>query len=301
MKPIISIDTNRAVGAEHLGTKPKFWYKYNGENWLFKQENRNTGEDWAEVIVADILNAFSIPHAEYLLAETVDRGGTVSRGVATRSIVPPDSDLLLGNSLLVENDQSYPESGDYGVSAHSIEAVSRVISGLQVPSGIASGSGCKLLGSHELFAGYLFVDALVSNQDRHHENWGALVSGTERTLSPTFDHGASLARNLTEKEMSERLQSRDKGYSVRHFSTRARSALYKNDDSAKPLKTIDAFKEYCVLANIDLNLWRLELEKLSKAQISEIVNEIPEQRMSDIAKQFTIALIEANRNRLNEL
>jgi hypothetical protein len=48
-----------------------------------------------------------------------------------------------------------------------------------------------------LFPGYLMLDALIGNTDRHHENWGARVLaglGNGRrmaVLAPTYDHASS--------------------------------------------------------------------------------------------------------------
>ena len=49
----------------------------------------------------------------------------------------------------------------------------------------------------DVFVGFILLDAWFANQDRHHENWGALRDDVLR-LAPTFDHGASLARFIAE-------------------------------------------------------------------------------------------------------
>lgn len=53
-----------------------------------------------------------------------------------------------------------------------------------MPSGLSS--------ALDVFAGYVLLDAWIANQDRHHENWGALRMGTALYLAPSFDHGAAL-------------------------------------------------------------------------------------------------------------
>lgn len=57
------------------------------------------------------------------------------------------------------------------------------------------------LTAFEAFTGYLVLDALVANQDRHEENWAVLrplPGGGEVTLAGSYDHGSSLAFNLTD-------------------------------------------------------------------------------------------------------
>src|SRR5690606_14933665 len=48
--------------------------------------------------------------------------------------------------------------------------------------------------------GYLVLDAVIGNTDRHHENWGILRkktgTGYVGYLAPSFDHASSLGREL---------------------------------------------------------------------------------------------------------
>src|SRR5947209_5636777 len=55
--PIRQVDQKRAEDIEYLGTKRKFWFTSNGQRYLFKAEERGTGEDWAEKIVCNIAAA----------------------------------------------------------------------------------------------------------------------------------------------------------------------------------------------------------------------------------------------------
>ena len=47
MFPIITVPDDAADLIEQLGTKPKFWYKHDNADYLFKEVRNNTGEDWA--------------------------------------------------------------------------------------------------------------------------------------------------------------------------------------------------------------------------------------------------------------
>jgi serine/threonine protein kinase HipA of HipAB toxin-antitoxin module len=95
-----------------------------------------------------------------------------------------------------------------------------------------------------VFVGYLLLDALIGNQDRHHENWGLIKApGAGLSLSPTFDHASSLGRNELDAERIERLTTKDSGRGVAHYVRRARSGLYRTQSSRAPLTTLDAFLE----------------------------------------------------------
>src|SRR5690625_7153759 len=88
------------------------------------------------------------------------------------------------------------------------------------------------------------LDAWVANQDRHHQNWGAIRHGEKLMLAPSFDHGAALARNLSDAERSERLQTRDKNRQIPHFVRRARSALYLRTSATRTMSTLKGWEEW---------------------------------------------------------
>src|SRR5207244_10262791 len=100
----------------------------------------------------------------------------------------------------------------------------------------------------DVFVGYVLIDAWIANQDRHHENWASLRCGDELRLAQTFDHGASLARNISDQERKERLMTSDLNRSISHFARRASSAFYRSATDTKPLGTVDAFVAFAQLA-----------------------------------------------------
>jgi serine/threonine protein kinase HipA of HipAB toxin-antitoxin module len=49
-------------------------------------------------------------------------------------------------------------------------------------------------GADDVFLGYLMLDAWIANLDRHHENWGlVLTKDITGHLAPSYDHASSLA------------------------------------------------------------------------------------------------------------
>ncbi len=157
----------------------------------------------------------------------------------------------------------------------------------------------EIASAVSVFVGYLLLDALVGNQDRHHENWGLIIS-TERglTLAPTFDHASSLGRNETDENRIERLATKDKGHSMQAYVTRARSGLYKTHTSKRSMTTLGAFLEG---AKIDTNSGRYWLERLTALQphvFREMLDQIPDDWMSPAARDFAFAMLEINRHRL---
>ena len=226
MFPIIEVRSSMAEAVEYLGTKSKFWYRDGERQMLFKAEERGTGEDWAEKIACELCALLGLPHVRYEMAMDIDERRP---GVVCASITPPPLALAHGNQLLLVLDPDYPADSRhrYRTREHTVLAVFGLMELLRpptadwcssLPSGINSAAG--------IFAGYLMFDAWIGNQDRHHENWAAVWDGDSLSLAPTFDHGASLARNLSDDERYERLETRDRNRRIPYFAGRARSALY---------------------------------------------------------------------------
>ena len=296
--PIIEVDRDLAYDVEQLGTKRKFWFRKSeaeSVRWLFKAEERSTGEDWAEKIACELCELLGIPHVYYDLATETASG---TPGVVCPNIVAPPLVLVLGNQLLFERDASYPAADEkkYGVRHHSIDLVVEALRKLELPpseyckslpSGIDSALG--------VFVGFAMLDALIANQDRHHQNWGALRSNITM-LAPTFDHGAALARNEPEHKRSLRLSGPDPNYNIQNFAKKANSSFYRSQDSKRPLGTLDAFREFAKSSPKNAEIWLERLKLLARDDFEAIIVKIPASRMSTITREFTIQLLEVNQN-----
>ena len=216
----VSLDVGswRAAGVEQLGTKPKQWLRDDRDRlWLWKAATTNVsaagrypkGDDWAERVVTEIARSLGVPVAMTELAMREGQPGTVSL-----SVVDPDSESLVhGNELLAE-------LGVVGIDPHdragyTVEAVEQVLSGLD--------GGLDGLSAFHCFAGYLMLDALVGNTDRHQENWAVIAdSGGNRRLAPSFDHASSLGFLLDDRRV-EMLTSRDRNQLPEAWADRART------------------------------------------------------------------------------
>jgi hypothetical protein len=311
MFPIRQVDQTQSEDIEYLGTKRKFWFTVNGQRYLFKAEERGTGEDWAEKVCCELARRLGLPHVEYELAHEYEGKRPIQPGVICPTFVPRPLVLILGNQLLYNFDPQYPVSDEakYGVSAHTIEAVAGVLRSLRppapewmrnAPAGITTALG--------VFIGYVMLDAWVANQDRHHQNWGAIHDGgtpqlapTLLRLAPTYDHGASLARNLTDEERKSRLHARQKSRSVEYFAGRARSGFYRAKLDRKTLPTLEVFQHFGRLEPEAAKIWLAKLGEIGSADVDAILAEVPPQRMSPITRQFTLSLLCINQRRLQSM
>ncbi len=265
---------------------------------LFKADERGTGEDWAEKIACELCGLLGLPHVHYDLAVATNWNRP---GVICASCAPPPKALILGNQLLIARDPTYPAQAGlrYKVREHTVAAVAEVTRRLHLPSEPWRGElPAGIDTAVDVFTGYLMLDAWIANQDRHHENWGALRVGNDLHLAPTFDHGASLARNLTDLERADRLVTRDKSRQIAAFARRARSALYGQSTSSKPLTTFEAWEAFARETPPAAIIWRDRLQVIDESAIRQQLNNVPLNRLSETGREFNLRLLMENRQRI---
>lgn len=288
MYPIIPVPELPLL-QEQLGTKFKFWFlDENGENVLFKQGRPNTGENWAEKVSCEIAELLGLPHAKYELAKWRD-----FHGVITPSFVKPDSHLVHGNEILRPG-----QTNRYGTKHHLVRIVMTIIRSAPIQPINISG---ELLTANEVFLGYLMLDALIGNSDRHDENWALIATPEGIKLAPTFDHASSLGRNESDEKRVERLETKDKGNDIEAYASRTRSALYNTPNDSKTLSPLEAFQEASKYTKTKGIYWLNKLKELKDDDINEILSKIPEEVMSLPAKQFAYKIICINKTKLLKL
>ena len=285
MYPVIIIDLKNKL--EPLGTKEKFWVFDTSKQIkrLFKIGRPNTGENWAEVVACQIAHLLRLPTAEYQFAKFNDKLGTVSD-----SFIAQDEQLIHGNDLFVEIDNSYPITRFYKVKQYQIGTVFELI------QKITTTNDATPNGLHN-FIGYLVFDCLIANQDRHHENWG-LIESTKgrRLLAPSFDHASGFANKVSEKEATARKTTKDKNYTIKAFCANAKTPFYdKNGNNLSTLDVCRIAKEFNIRA---FNYWTDQIANISLQSIVSIFEQVPNQFIKDYQKEFSIEIIKENITRL---
>lgn len=283
---------------EQMGTKFKFWYEdpLLGRT-LFKQGRPGTGENWAEKLSCEFATMLGIPHANYELALWRGLYGTCSP-----SFVPTGGRLIHGNELLGGKvTRAEDKTFYYAERSHTTSAVLgllKIRDMVEAPFSYAQVG--QLDQAIDVFVGYLLFDAWVGNQDRHAENWGFVRLRNNFYLAPSYDHGSSLARNINDVERADRIRTRDRGYSVDHYVTTARSSLYPFGAQRKtrPLLTHEAFEHGWKASPRAGDTWRERLASITTDHIRGAINMVPDELMSDMAKEFTHRLLISNQIRL---
>ena len=298
--PIIIVP-DEADLTEQLGTKEKYWFCRNEGMYLFKLGRPNTGENWSEKVACELNELLSIPHAYYEFASLTWREGI---GVFTPIIVPIGGRLILGNELLWKTDCNYPSQQLRKVQQHTLTRIEALMESPRADVLLPLDWKClpQIETAMDVFVGYLLLDAWIGNTDRHHENWGFILTASGKVhLAPTFDHASSLGCHLTDDVRLKRLRTHDQGFDVTSYVTKARSAFYPSPDSKKPFTCIEVFQYLAIKRKVAALAWLDRLKLIDTDHWHQIFDRIPSEIISEIAKEFALQMIEINRSRLLNL
>ncbi len=282
---------NPEENQEAMGSKDKFWYRpeVDSTRWLYKYPRGNSGEHWAEKIAESVASLLDIPHARVELAVFDGKRGSV-----TESFVDGELELFHGNQILAGIVQSYDPCMRFGQSDHTLENIWLALD--HVFEGPEKAAEAKLQ-----FAGYVVLDGVIGNTDRHHENWGVIHPklsevGTVEYMAYSFDHASSLGRELEDERRAMLLAENRVG----RYSEGGRGGIYWSQaDRRGPSPAtlvVSATERYPELFRPTL----AKLENLLDSSLREIVERIPENWMSPTAREFAVALIRYNLEKMRE-
>ncbi len=293
--PILEIQSDWVSESEALGSKQKFWYSENHEEspWLFKYPQAGTGQHWAEKIAAEVADAIEIFHARVELAVFQQ-----TRGSTTESFAREGRELYHGNQVMAGHVLGYDPNRAFRQSDHTLENIY-----LTLDRTFSTPDGARW--AKERLTDYLVFDALIGNTDRHHENWGILRKRTEGgwagMVAPTFDHASSLGRELADegaRKCRRRLLAEGQ---VGHYSERARGAIFWTPTDAHAISPLDLVRRASRL-HPDLFPASLErLRNLERATLERIVERVPTDWMSELARTFAVELMCYNLDQLRRI
>jgi len=309
---IVSIPQHAREDTEQLGSKPKFWVLLDGHRWLFKEARPNTGEDWAEKAVAEIAREIGINAATVELAEYAGKVGCISRNFID---VQAGEALVHGNEIMAWKVSGYDKEKIFRQADHTLENIQQAIRGL-----------FDLAHTDSVLtelAGYMVLDALIGNTDRHHENWGlrsyrqtvthsghhidqvtgqrlhshTISHSQALSVAPSFDHASSLGRELLDERRAELLATNR----VAWYISKGRGGIFRDAQQRhgeNPLRLVE------VAARAYPSYFRSALEQVAAFDVKvlhEILTALPKERASDLAKEFAEAMVLNARTSLIEL
>ena len=288
---IVEVKPEWIINQEDMGTKTKFWYRDPDEdaNWLFKYPRQNTGEHWAEKIAAEVASTLGFRHAKVELAQFEG-----DRGSVTESFARGGRALHHGNQMLKWIVSGYEPKKKFHQSQHTLANILEVMDRVFVSSEAA-------IRAKRTIASYTVLDALIGNTDRHHENWGLLRrsegGGLKGFVAPSFDHASSLGRELLD-ERRDRLLAEN---GVGGYVAKGRGAIYWSEDERRGPSLLELVRR---AVRTYPDLFRpavLKLAEIDESVFSEIVERIPPDWMTFLAREFAVKLLYYNYGQLKEM
>lgn len=290
--PVIELQTAWLLGDEQMGSKDKYWMQLPGDSnpWLFKYSRMSaeivTGEHWAEKIAAEIAALMGVPHARVELAMLDGHPGSLSQRFMQLSRAGVSVELEHGNALLAGYVTGYDRTKKNKQSDHTLSNILKVVE-LLFPS-----SRERVLSMRQL-AGYLVLDALILNTDRHHENWGVLRTvNPDHTvtyeIAPSFDHASSLARNEPPEKLAHWLAESGR---IERYMHGAHGGIYLEGNSAKGANPYTIAEKAMLEWPEYFAYWQDVLDKIEQQELERIVDRVPDSMMAIESKLFVKALL----------
>ena len=258
---------------ESGGYLTKFWIDHPQLGRSLVKLDESTAPGWSEKVAYELALLLKLPAARYELGVYQDRQAiSISPDFKSSKLTYINGDTLIRNSV---------ESYQYNV-ANSFKALElnrvELPSDYQPPQGISDGA--------DLFVGYLMLDALVANNDRHGANWEIAIDNRgNKTLAPVYDNGAS-------------------------FGVDFGSLVYDNKTPQEYSQTIvsmfgvitqEAFKSAAIIRPKAAEIWKLQLNQIDRYKIQDLFNRIPKSLITAKAKQFALELIDNNQKSLLDI
>ncbi len=274
---------------EPLGSKAKAWVRYEGSSWLFKFP-RASGEHWAEKLAAQIAGLLELPHAQVELATLQGVPGVASRDILLRG-----ESLVHGNELLCTLIQDYDRDKRWKQIDHSLANIWEAIE-LRVYF-------CE--EAKRTFAGYLVLDAIIGNTDRHHENWAFVRDIYSRyRLGESYDHGSSLGRELQDTSRKQRCREWIlNNAALPQYLQRSHGSIYwdTNDSKGPPPIQLVALALSDALYRPYFLPWLEKLGTPFLAGVHREIDAVPEGWMSPLGREFAKAMVSCSTGMLQRL
>lgn len=292
--PVIDASTWELIGTEPDGLNEHPWVRApaTGDLWLSKPVTYHgplrRGEDWAEKISSALAQSLGIPTAQIELAVRDGRSGCLSR-----SLTPRGWELQPGALLLADTLPGY-EPGLKGAPGHSLSNIDRALVGFSAPPGADLPPS---FSAFDVFAGYLVLDALIANRDRHERNWAILrpPPGVQAAdaLCGAYDHGSALGFNLSDDHRRGLL---DRG-GVRTWARRGDAYRFERAHGARRSSLVEHAAAGLLRCPVEVRRhWLDAVDALVPSQLTAIVRAVPD--LSEVTAIFLIEVLTINRERL---
>lgn len=264
--------SQRSLDEEEIepgGYLTKFWVDHPQLGRSLVKLDEETAPGWSEKVVYEIAKLLNLPTARYELGVyNGQQNISLSQNFKDSKLTYINGDTLIRSSL-----DEYKYNADNSLQALEINEV-KLPSDYQPPAGIQNGA--------DLFVGYLMLDTLVTNNDRHGGNWEIGIDNRgEKTLAPVYDNGASFGVDF--------------GSLV--YDNKTPTEYTDNIVSMFGVRLDEAFDRATAIRPEAAKVWRSQLEKIDCFTIEGLFNRIPQKLISTKAKTFALELVDSNQQK----
>lgn len=278
------------AGIETEGLTPHPWLRHpqTRDLWLWKEvtpARAHRREHLVERAVSAIGSLLAVPVAEIRLGVRAGKPGCLSRNVR-----PHGWRLELGAHLLNALERAFDARAARPVG-YTIDNVVRVLAGKRPPP-TALGLPTEL-SAFDVLVGYLLLDALVGNGDRHARNWAVLLPPEgPAALSPAFDNASGLGFDLDDERRMLLLDSDD---GVVRWAKRGRARAWTGSASAKP-SLVELLEEaWPHTSQLARDTWARRCSGLEPTDVESVLRTVP--GLTEPTVAFAARAVEINRER----
>jgi hypothetical protein len=277
---------------EKKGQGQRRWVRYpvTQDAWLFKpvvvKAGHRQGEDWAEVLASRVGQDLGVPCASIRLATSSDVEGCLSKDHKPRQ----GWEIQPGSVLLTDVEPTY-QSRAKGRPGHSLTNIQKLLTDFAVPVGFEPDA----FTAFDVFVGYLVLDAVIANRDRHDDNWSVLRPpdrGPDR-LCGAYDQAASLGFNLADDYRTQCIRS---GH-VEKWARKGTAHRFEHPpDEAPPTLVALAHRALKMVDPSVASHWLAAVEGLDVDEVERLAR--PSPVMSEVAVTFAMSVLRINRERM---
>jgi hypothetical protein len=290
-------------GLETIGGEEKYWLiePSTETRWLFKPNNTHPAtsdrdawtqrEDIAETVAAEIAVLMGVPCATIKHAQ---RGAAL--GCISRNLTPEGWELQTGAVLLDQLLDDYVpgrELSNKQRKGHSLGNIREALKAYGAPAGFDVPSG---FDAFDVFVGFVVLDALIANRDRHDENWAILrpAVGDERpTLAGSFDHGRALGSTCTEAKMDALVRAGR----IEWWAQRGTAWRFEHEMGQKPPTLVALSHDALSMVTADVrDHWLRGVSGINDEQVVRITDYLAE--TSEVTRTFVRQVVATNRRRV---
>ena len=296
----VDVSSWPVASVEPRGAEAKTWLEepasedIEPRRWLFKPITHHDwgdqGEDWAEKITSEVGQLLRVPCAPIELAT---RDG--ERGLISLDLAPRPFQLFTGMLVMpaVVSDYQVGANRVTGRPGHSLANIRLALAGCVPPPNSEVPAS---FDAFDVFVGYLMLDGLVANRDRHDENW-AILRPADPDLSDmlcgAYDHGSTLGYNLRDVARQRKLDERQVDAWVR----KGTAWRFEHETPPGPLSLVQLAAEALTMVDPAVRrYWIGQLEAVATDVLVNVVSKTP--GMSDPARTFASEVLRLNRERL---